>query len=92
MQAEGLFSASGTNIDIRKLAKALREKVIDVELFNQLLRQDCLFEVRSVNLVVDWWVKMDNYEHLIWDAIKADYELQYTNYNIDVISNKIKQQ
>ena len=53
MQAEGLFSASGTNIDIRKLAKALREKVIDVELFNQLLRQDCLFEVRSVNLVVD---------------------------------------
>lgn len=49
MHAEGLFSVSGTSIDIRKLAKALRENVIDVELFNQLLKQDCLFEVKSAN-------------------------------------------
>lgn len=40
-------------VDIPKLGRKLQTKVIDVELFNQLLKQDCLFEVKSINHRID---------------------------------------
>jgi len=40
-------------VDISKLRRKLQTKVIDVELFNQLLKQDCLFEVKSINHRID---------------------------------------
>ena len=40
-------------VDMAKLRAKIQSKVMDVELFNQLLKQDCLFEVKSINHRVD---------------------------------------
>ena len=41
-------------IDMTKLRNKIKnEKAIDIELFNQLLKQDCLFKVKSTNHKLD---------------------------------------
>ena len=49
----GTARGSDRCLDITKLRSKINEKVIDIELFNQLLKQDCLFEVKSVNHFID---------------------------------------
>lgn len=42
-------------IDMIKLKNKIKvEKAIDIDLFNQLLKSDCLFKVESINHKLDW--------------------------------------
>ena len=53
MQLEDCMTENGQNIDMHNLRKKIKDGVIDVEIFNQLLKQDCLFKVESVNHKID---------------------------------------
>jgi hypothetical protein len=48
------LSTSKKSIDIKMLSRRIKiDKVINVEIFNQLLKQDCLFKVESKNHRLD---------------------------------------
>ena len=44
---------SGDMVSIARLESLMREGVIDPELFNQVVKQDCLFVVKSSNYTID---------------------------------------
>ena len=44
---------SGDMVSIARLENLMREGVIDPELFNQVVKQDCLFVVKSTNYTID---------------------------------------
>ena len=43
MVLEDCLTETGKGIDMHKLGDKIRSGVIDVEIFNQLLKQDCLY-------------------------------------------------
>ena len=53
MTSEECLTDKGDYIDIKKLREKLETRVIDVEVFNQLLKQDCIYFVESTNIKID---------------------------------------
>ena len=48
LKAEGCLADSDTKVNLNRLRERMvKQEAIDVELFNQLLRQDCVFKIKS---------------------------------------------
>lgn len=52
-ELENCVTENKKYIDMSQIKRKFQSKVLDVELFNQLVRPDCLFEVKSINHHVD---------------------------------------
>ena len=51
MEREGCVV--GGRVDLKELADRLEDETFEISLFNQMIMNDCMFEVRSRNYIIE---------------------------------------